>query len=114
MLVTYRPNPVVELMAGAFLVFSNVDVRVVTNTEFRPLAGVKLSLPNSHQMNIYNWTRYELRSFDYDDKSLNNMKNRLRNRIGIEFPLSKNAWQPKTLYALNRFRILLHDRKRLF
>jgi hypothetical protein len=102
LLVTYRPNKVVELMAGAFLVFARKNGEH-DNTEFRPLAGVKLYLPNNHNMNIYNWTRYEYRSFSYEDKSLNNVKNRLRNRIGIEFPLSKNAWQPKTMYALTDF-----------
>jgi hypothetical protein len=103
LLVTYRPNPVVELMAGAFMVFAKPDDGN-DNTEFRPLAGVKLYLPNNNNMNIYNWTRYEYRKFYYyDDHSLNNVKNRLRNRIGIEFPLSKKPWQPKTLYALTDF-----------
>ena len=113
MLVTYRPNPVVELMAGAFLVFANVDVGS-DYTEFRPLAGVKLSLPNDRHMNIFSWTRYELRSFDYDDETLNNTKNRLRNRIGIELPLSKNAWQPKTLYALTDFEFFFTIEKGYF
>jgi Protein of unknown function (DUF2490) len=102
LLVTYKPNKVVELMAGAFLVFSNLEGGH-ENTEFRPLAGVKLNVPNSFHLNFYNWTRYELRSFYYDDKSLNNVRNRLRNRIGLEFPLSKNAWAPKTFYALTDF-----------
>ena len=102
LLVTYRPNPVVEFMAGAFLVFSKINGNK-ENTEFRPLAGVKVYLPNSYHMNIYNWTRYELRCFYYDDKSLNNVRHRLRNRIGLEFPLSKKAWQPKTMYALTDF-----------
>ena len=102
LLVTYRLSPVVELMAGGFLVFSKLDGDK-ENTEFRPLTGVKLYLPNNNHMNIYNWTRYELRCFYYDDKSLNNVRHRLRNRIGLEFPLSKKAWQPKTMYALTDF-----------
>jgi len=103
LLVTYRINPIVEVMAGAFLVISRPK-EGLDNTEVRPLAGVKLYLPNDHQINVYNWTRYEYRSFHYaDDESLNNVKNRLRNRIGIELPLSKKAWQPKTLYALTDF-----------
>ena len=102
LLVTYRLSPVVEFMAGGFLVFSRLNGDKEYN-EFRPLAGVKLYLPNNNHMNIYNWTRYELRCFYYDDKSLNNVKNRLRNRIGLEFPLSKKAWQPKSIYALTDF-----------
>ncbi|HMG92527.1 MAG TPA: DUF2490 domain-containing protein [Chryseolinea sp.] len=103
LLVTYRINPIVEVMAGAFLVVSRPK-EGLDNTEVRPLAGVKVYLPNDYHLNIYNWTRYEYRSFHYaDDESLDNVKNRLRNRIGIELPLSKNAWQPKTLYALTDF-----------
>jgi hypothetical protein len=102
-LLTYRINPIVEVMAGAFFVISR-PTESLDNTELRPLAGVKLYLPNDHHLNIYNWTRYEYRSFYYaDDESLDNVKNRLRNRIGLEIPLSKNAWQPKTLYALTDF-----------
>jgi hypothetical protein len=113
LLVTYRPSPIIELMAGAFFVFNRVDGEH-ENIEFRPLAGVKLYLPNNHQMNIYNWTRYELRAFYYDDKNLNNLKNRIRNRIGLEFPLSKNAWQPKTFYALTDFEIFYTFEKGYF
>ena len=103
LLVTYRIHPIVEVMAGAFLVINRPE-EGLDHTEVRPLAGLKLMLPNDHQINIYNWTRYEYRSFHYaDDESLDNVKNRLRNRIGIELPLSKNAWQPKTLYALTDF-----------
>ena len=102
LLVTYRVSPVVELMAGAFLVFSKLDGGR-ENTEFRPLAGVKLYVPNTNNMKIYNWTRYELRSYYYDNEDLNNVKNRLRNRFGIEFPLSKNAWAPKTWYGFTDF-----------
>ena len=102
LLVTYRINPYIELMAGAFVLINKVE-NGNDNNEFRPLGGLKLSLPNTHNLNIYNWTRYEYRSFYYDDESLDNVKNRLRNRIGLEIPLSKNAWQPKTLYALTDF-----------
>jgi len=114
LLVTYRPNPVIEFMAGAFIVFSRPK-EGLDNNEFRPLAGVKLYLPNDHHLNIYNWTRYEYRSFHYmDDESLDNVKNRLRNRIGLEIPLSKNAWQPKTLYALTDFEFFYTFEKKYF
>jgi hypothetical protein len=101
-IVTYKPNEVVELMAGAFLVVNKIKGGY-DNNEFRPLAGVKFTLPNTNNLHVFNWTRYEYRSFNYEDKSLNNVKNRIRNRIAIEFPLSKNAWQTKSLYALSDF-----------
>jgi len=102
LLVTYRPNPVIEFMGGAFVCINNLKTGD-DNTELRPIAGVKLFLPNSHNVNIYNWTRYELRYFIYKNKDLNNVRNRLRTRIGIEIPLSKKAWQPRTNYLLTDF-----------
>jgi len=103
-LVIYRPNKVVELMAGAFLIVNDTKGSSVNdNLELRPLAGLKLSLPNEHKLNIYNWTRYELRTFFYRNDSLNNIKNRFRNRIGIEFPISKNVWQANSWYGLADF-----------
>jgi len=113
LLITYRPYPFLELMAGAFLVFSRINGEH-DNNEFRPLAGVKFYLPNSHHLNIFNWTRYEFRSYYYDDKSLNNVKNRIRNRIGIEFPLSKNAWAPKTCYGFTDFEMFYTFEKGYF
>ena len=101
-IVTYKPNEVLELMAGAFLII-NKQKTGSDNNEFRPLAGVKLTMPNTGNLHIFNWTRYEYRSFNYDDNSLNNVKNRIRNRVGIEFPLSKNAWEPKSWYGFNDF-----------
>jgi hypothetical protein len=101
-IATYKPNEVVELMAGAFLVVNKVKGGT-DNNEFRPLIGAKLTLPNTNNLHVFNWTRYEYRSFKYEDKTLNNVKNRIRNRIAIEFPLSKNAWQPKSWYALSDF-----------
>ena len=113
LLVTYRPTPVVELMAGAFLVINDLK-EGNDNTEVRPLAGIKLNLPNDHHLNIFSWTRYELRSFYYGDKTLNNVKNRLRNRIGIEFPLSKDAWAPKTFYGFTDFEMFYTIEKGYF
>ncbi len=102
LIVTYKPYDFLELMGGAFLVVNKIT-NGTDNKEFRPLLGVKLILPNDHKLNIFNWTRYEYRSFSYDNKSLNNVKNRLRNRLAIEFPISKQAWQPNTWYGLSDF-----------
>lgn len=101
-LAIYKPNQIIEAMAGAFLVINKVKGGI-DSKEFRPLAGLKLSLPNTHRFNIFNWTRYEYRSFLYEDKNLNKVQNRIRNRIAIEFPISKNAWQPKTWYGFSDF-----------
>jgi len=113
LLITYRPSPVVELMLGAFFLFNRINGDH-ENTEYRPLAGLKLILPNSNNMNIYSWTRYELRCFYYEDETLNYTGNRIRNRIGIEFPLSKNAWAPKSTYALTDFELFYTFEKGYF
>ena len=102
LIVTYKPSDYIELMGGAFLVVNKIK-NGNDNNEFRPLLGAKFILPNDHKLNIYNWTRYEYRSFIYSDKSLNNVQNRIRNRFGIEFPISKKAWQPDTWYGLSDF-----------
>ncbi len=113
LIVTYKPNEVVEFMAGAFLVI-NKDKLSSDSKEFRPLAGVKFTLPNENNLHIFSWTRYEYRSFDYEDNSLNNVKNRIRNRFAIEFPLSKNAWQPQSWYGLSDFEIFYTFEKGYF
>ena len=102
-IVTYKVNNAVEVMGGAFLIMNNVKTGN-DSKEFRPFAGLKLKVPNAGNLHIFNWTRYEFRSFTYaDDKSLNNTKKRIRNRMAIEFTLSKNAWEPKSLYGLSDF-----------
>jgi hypothetical protein len=113
LLVAYRPTPFVELELGAFALVNNVKDGI-DNTEYRPLAGLKLFLPNNHHLNIFTWTRYELRCFYYDDKNMNNVKNRIRNRTGIEFPLSKNAWAPKTTYGFTDFELFYTFEKGFF
>jgi hypothetical protein len=102
-IITYKVNKVVEVMTGAFLIVANAK-EGNDSKEFRPFAGLKLKAPNTGNLHIFNWTRYEFRSFTYpDDKSLNNTKNRIRNRMAIEFPLSKNAWEPKSWYGFSDF-----------
>jgi hypothetical protein len=101
-IAAYRPHKVVELDLGC-MVIGNFSKTITDNIELRPIAGVKIMIPNTHQLNIFNWTRYEMRNFFYKDDSLNNMKHRIRNRIGIEFPITKNAWQPNSLYGLADF-----------
>ncbi len=113
LLVTYKPVAAVEFMAGAFLVINKVTGGV-DSKEFRPLAGLKFTIPNTNNLHIFNWTRYEYRSFNYDDKSLNNVKNRLRNRVAVEFPLSKNAWEPKSWYGFSDFEFFYTFEKRYF
>lgn len=100
--VSYRVNNVIELCAGSFLI-GNYSKEIADNTELRPLAGLKLVIPNKRNLHLYNWTRYEMRNFYYDDKNQNNTKHRIRNRIAVEFPISHNAWEPKSFYGMADF-----------
>jgi len=102
LIVTYKPTDAVELMAGAFMIGNKVTGGN-DSKEFRPLAGLKLTVPNTGELHLSNWTRYEYRSFHYDDKSLNNVKNRIRNRMAVEFPLGKKAYAPGSYYGFSDF-----------
>jgi hypothetical protein len=61
-IITYKVNKVVEVMTGAFLIVANAK-EGNDSKEFRPFAGLKLKAPNTGNLHIFNWTRYEFRSF---------------------------------------------------
>ena len=95
--VIYRAKPWLELWGGMFGLYNN-NKNASNSWELRPLGGVKLYVPNNKKINLYNFTRYEYRFINQDHHT--KTQPRLRNRVGIEVPLSKNAWTPKTFYAL--------------
>lgn len=97
--VIYKPKPWLELWAGMFGLY-NFNETTANSWELRPLAGVKVYLPNKKKLNIYNFTRFEYRFINQNNETQGIP--RIRNRIGIEAPLAKGdkAWTPKTFYAL--------------
>ncbi|HRI04821.1 MAG TPA: DUF2490 domain-containing protein [Pyrinomonadaceae bacterium] len=96
--VIYRPKKWVELWAGLFGIYNKSSV-TSNSWEMRPLGGIKFYVPNNKKINLYNFTRYEYR-FINQNKHFTTQP-RLRNRVGIEVPLSqKNAWTPKSFYTL--------------
>jgi len=93
-----KPTKSIEIWLGMFGIYTN-NKAANNSWELRPLTGVKFYVPNNKRMNIYNFTRFEYRSIHQDHES--NGIPRLRNRIGLEAPLSQaRAWTPKTWYAL--------------
>lgn len=97
--VIYKPKPWMELRAGVFGLYHwNKDT--TDSWEMRPRVGVKFYVPNRKKLHIYNFTRFEYRFVRQNDYTQSIP--RLRNRVGIEAPLAKqkNAWTPKTFYAL--------------
>jgi Protein of unknown function (DUF2490) len=97
--VIYKAKPWLELWVGMFGLY-NFNENTANSWELRPLAGVKVYLPNKKKLNIYNFTRFEYRFINQNNETQGIP--RIRNRIGIEAPLAKGekAWTPKTFYAL--------------
>ncbi len=97
--VIYKPKPWMELWAGMFGLYNN-NKNTSNSWELRPLGGVKFYVPNKKKLNFYNFTRYEYRFINQNNNTTTIP--RLRNRVGIEAPLSKGdkAWTPKTFYTL--------------
>jgi hypothetical protein len=98
--VIYIAKPWLEFY-GAFIAVYTKNNNASHTWEFRPVAAVKVYLPNKKQWFIYSWTRYENR-FILQDDNLQSIP-RLRNRFGIEAPLAKKEkkWAPKTFYMLS-------------
>jgi len=95
-----RPKPWIELWGAVFGIY-NENEEVYDTLEVRPLVGVKLYVPNTLKMNMFSWTRFEYRRFSTNGSRSNNSVPRLRNRLGIEFPMRQaTAWNPGTLYGL--------------
>jgi len=97
----YIPNKWLQVWGGIVMMFTNNEI-ASDKLELRPFTGVKLFLPNSMKWNIYSFTRYEFRAIQERNSREWTNSSRLRNRFGIEIPLTSNlhAWQPKTFYAL--------------
>ena len=105
-LLVYKPKKNFQLQAGCFLILTNDKSETNKDVkEMRYVLGEKINLPNTNDLRIYNWTRYELRSFNYEDNNLDKTNNRFRSRFAIEFPISKNAWQPKSWYGISDFEV---------
>jgi hypothetical protein len=96
----YHAKPWLQAWSG--LIVSWKDDQASSNTrELRPYAGVKIFVPNSAHIHLYDWTRVEWRrTTNTDDNSVTRVW-RFRTRPGVEFPLSAHAWQPGTFYALS-------------
>jgi hypothetical protein len=99
--LNYFLTPSVQLWGGLISTYTENE-NSANQLELRPFAGAKLFVPNQIKWNIYNFTRYEYRAIQDQETHDWNNYSRIRSRFGVEFPLVslKNAWQPKTWYAL--------------
>jgi Protein of unknown function (DUF2490) len=97
--IIYHARPWLQGWGGVFMTWKNNETSDNTR-EFRPYVGVKVFVPNSAQIHLYDWTRYEWRRTTNTDKNTITRVWRFRTRPGVEFPLSTRAWQPGTFYGL--------------
>jgi hypothetical protein len=70
--------------------------------ELRPFVGVKFDKSNKRKIEFFNFTRYEARNLYSHGTHDWHLENRVRSRVGAEFPLAsvERAWKPKTFYTL--------------
>ena len=107
--VIYRVRPWLQGVGG--LIVNWTDNHASGNTrELRPFAGVKVFLPNSAHIHLYELTRLEWRRITNTENNTITREWRFRTRPGVEFPLSERAWQPGTFYGLANGEVFVeHD-----
>jgi hypothetical protein len=97
--IIYHATPWLQAWSG--FIVNWTDNQASGNTrELRPYIGLKLFVPNSAHIHLYDWTRLEWRRITNTSNDTITREWRLRTRPGVEFPLSTNAWQPGTFYGL--------------
>jgi hypothetical protein len=97
--IIYHATPWLQGWGGVFVDWKH-DPSSGNTREFRPYFGVKVFVPNSVHLHIFEWTRYEYRRTTNTDNDTVTRVWRFRTRPGVEFPLSAQAWQPGTFYGL--------------
>jgi hypothetical protein len=103
----YKPARWIQVWGGLITFWS--DNQTSPNSwELRPYTGLKLSVPNQAQVDLYNLTRLEWRHVNETDGGSLQHYQRLRNRVGAEFPLSTRAWEPDTYYGLADLETLIN------
>jgi hypothetical protein len=114
-LIIYKPKANLQLQLGSFLIVNNDRTEIdKDNKEFRYVIGEKINFSNDNNLHLFNWTRYELRDFKYDDSNFDKTNNRIRSRFAIEFPIGKNPWQPKSWYGISDFELFYTFEKGYF
>ena len=97
----YHVEPWLQLWGGLDAYYTDND-HAADQLELRPFAGVKFFVPNKAKIILFNYTRYEHRSFENLTTHDWTGYERIRSRFGAEVPLTSRAgaWEPKTFYAL--------------
>ena len=97
--VIYKARPWLQGWGG--LIVNWKDGQASGNTrELRPYVGVKVFVPNTAHIHLYDLTRFEWRRITNTASDTITRERRFRTRPGVEFPLSRHAWDPRTFYGL--------------
>jgi hypothetical protein len=98
--VIYHARPWLQGLGG--FIVNWTDGQPSGNTrELRPYLGVKIFVPNSAHIHVYDLTRYEWRRITNTARDTITREGRFRTRPGVEFPLSARPWKPGTFYGLS-------------
>src|SRR5262245_41113482 len=97
--VIYGARPWLKGLGGFIMQWTDNETSGNTR-ELRPYVGVKILVPNSAQIHLYDLTRFEWRRITNTESDTITREERFRTRPGVEFPLSTDAWQPRTFYGL--------------
>jgi hypothetical protein len=98
----YSPVKWLQFWGGLNDVYTNNWSNENTN-ELRPFAGIKFLIPNTAKVHLSNFTQYEYRYIKKTETKSVQQYSRIRNRLGAQIPLNKNAWSSRTFYALSDF-----------
>ncbi len=97
--IIYQAKPWLQGWGGLLVTWKNNEASGDTR-ELRPYIGVKVFVPNSAHIHLYEFTRLEWRRITNTDNNTITREWRLRTAPGVEFPLSARAWEPGTFYGL--------------
>jgi len=97
--ILYTPKKWLQFWGG-FKDFYTNNWEVENTNEMRPYGGVKLLVPNSAKVHLYNFIQYEYRHIKKTKSKSVQEYGRIRNRFGMEVPLTKTAWKSKSFYVI--------------
>lgn len=104
-----RATPWLEGWGGLIVTWKD-DTASGNTRELRPYVGVKVYVPNSAHVHLYDLTRLEWRHITNTDRNTVSREYRFRTRPSVEFPLSARPWQPRTFYGLANAEVFVeHD-----
>ena len=98
--VMYEATSWLQGWSGLYVNWNVAEEPGDSTREIRPYVGVKVSVPNSVHIHLYDLSRFEWRRITNTSSDAVTSEVRFRTRPSVEFPLSSRAWKPGTYYGL--------------